>query len=93
MAHGNSNRTYKEAENQFWKETPRTAVIPVNQVRQQMIEQIELWLAQSLKVRAEANKGKVHEADEDDKNDCAGPGGTIDLLGKWKTEPLCLPPA
>nr|GEW40078.1 hypothetical protein [Tanacetum cinerariifolium] len=32
----------------------------------------------------EANKGKVPGADEDDKNDCAGPGGTIDLLGKWQ---------
>nr|GEY82755.1 DNA repair protein RAD4 [Tanacetum cinerariifolium] len=41
----------------------------------------------------EASKGKVPGADEDDKNDCAGPGGTIDLLGSGKTEPLCLHPA
>ncbi|GKE79079.1 DNA repair protein RAD4, partial [Tanacetum coccineum] len=32
----------------FLKETPRTAVNPVNKVRQQMIEQIDLWAAQSL---------------------------------------------
>ena len=71
----------------------------------QMLHTKERWLREGLQLKvnelpvkvlkrsAKPNKGKVHGADEDDENDCAGPGGTIDLYGKWQTEPLCLPPA
>ena len=47
---------------------------------------------QVLKRSVKLNKGKV-TGDEHDENDCVGPGGTIDLYGKWQTEPLCLLPA
>ncbi|PWA51846.1 DNA repair protein Rad4 family [Artemisia annua] len=71
----------------------------------QMLHTKERWLREGLQLKvnelpvkvlkrsAKPKKGKVHGADEDDENDCAGPGGTIDLYGKWQTEPLCLPPA
>ncbi|KAI3798656.1 hypothetical protein L1987_33934 [Smallanthus sonchifolius] len=71
----------------------------------QMLHTKERWLREGLQLKVnelpvkvlkrsiKVNKGKVPEAHEDDENDCIGPGGTIDLYGKWQTEPLCLPSA
>ena len=61
----------------------------------QMLHTKERWLREQLQLKvnelpmkvlkrsAKPNKGKVHGADEDDENDCAGPGKTIYLYGKW----------
>nr|XP_043635200.1 DNA repair protein RAD4 [Erigeron canadensis] len=71
----------------------------------QMLHTKERWLREGLQLKVnelpvkvlqrpvKLNKGKLPGADEDDENDCVGPGGTIDLYGKWQTEPLCLPRA
>lgn len=70
----------------------------------QMLHTKERWLREGLQLKVDElpvkvlkrslklNKGKV-PGDEDDENDCVGPGGTINLYGKWQTEPLCLLPA
>ncbi|KAK9050016.1 hypothetical protein SSX86_031015 [Deinandra increscens subsp. villosa] len=71
----------------------------------QMLHTKERWMREGLQLKVnelpvkvlkrsiKVNKGKVPEADEDDENDSVGPGGTVDLFGKWQTEPLCLPSA
>ncbi|KAI3518985.1 hypothetical protein L1887_07933 [Cichorium endivia] len=73
----------------------------------QMLHTKERWLREGLQLKVnelpvkvlkrsvKVNKGKVTvlPPDEDEDNDCVGPGNTIDLYGKWQTEPLCLPPA
>ncbi|XP_076925936.1 DNA repair protein RAD4-like [Bidens hawaiensis] len=71
----------------------------------QMLHTKERWMREGLQLKAnelpvkvlkrstKVNKLKTPEADEDDENDHVGPGGTIDLYGKWQTEPLCLPSA
>ncbi|KAJ0703791.1 putative DNA repair protein Rad4 [Helianthus annuus] len=76
---------------------PRACVQTLHTKERWMREGLQLKVnelpAKVLKRSTKVNKGKVPEADEDDENDCAGPGGTIDLYGKWQTEPLCLPSA
>lgn len=71
----------------------------------QMLHTKERWLREGLQLKPNelpvkvikrsvtSKKGKAPEPNEDDENDCVGPGNTIDLYGKWQTEPLCLPPA
>ncbi|KVI08621.1 DNA repair protein Rad4 [Cynara cardunculus var. scolymus] len=70
----------------------------------QMLHTKERWLREGLQLKVDElpvkvlkrsvklNKGKF-PGDEDDENDCVGPGGTINLYGKWQTEPLRLLPA
>ncbi|KAI7745294.1 hypothetical protein M8C21_017215, partial [Ambrosia artemisiifolia] len=76
---------------------PRACVQMLHTKERWMREGLQLKVnelpAKVLKRSTKVNKGKVPEADEDDENDFAGSGGTIDLYGKWQTEPLCLPPA
>ncbi|XP_071706212.1 DNA repair protein RAD4 [Rutidosis leptorrhynchoides] len=71
----------------------------------QMLHTKERWLREGLQLKVnelpvkvlkrsvKLNKGKSYGVDEDGENDCVGPGGDINLFGKWQTEPLCLPPA
>lgn len=70
----------------------------------QMLHTKERWLREGLQLKVDElpvkvlkrsvklNKGKV-PGDDDDENDCVGPGGTVNLYGKWQTEPLRLLPA